>query len=105
LSIGVFSSAADTTPVTEVYGTASDGTVLHWVVYTPPSPGPWPAVLVIHGGGFDSGTPDSSADSVTCAQDLAGAEYIAFRSNTGSRLPVLCPAKPPMGVFRINPTT
>jgi acetyl esterase/lipase len=78
LSVGVFSSAADTTPVTEVYGTAADGTVLHWVVYTPSSPGPWPAVLVIHGGGFNEGTPDSSAESVTCAQDLATAGYIAL---------------------------
>ena len=78
LSVGVFSSAADTTPVTEVYGSASDGTVLHWVVYTPSIPGPWPAVLVIHGGGFDSGTPGSSTQSVTCAQDLASAGYIAF---------------------------
>ncbi len=78
LTVGVFSSAADTTPVTEVYGTAEDGTVLHWVVYTPSTPGPWPAVLVIHGGGFDSGTPGSSTGSVTCAQDLASAGYIAF---------------------------
>ncbi len=63
---------------TEVYGTASDGTVLHWMAYTPSTPGPWPAVLVIHGGGFIGGAPDSSADSVTCAEDLAAAGYMAF---------------------------
>lgn len=65
-------------PVTEVYGTADDGTVLHWVVYTPTTPGPWPAVLVIHGGGFSDGTPTSSPESVSCGQDLATAGYIAF---------------------------
>ncbi|MBA3963754.1 MAG: alpha/beta hydrolase [Chthoniobacterales bacterium] len=62
----------------EVYGTASDGTVLHWDVYTPSTPGPWPVVLVIHGGGFVSGSPTSSPESVTCARDLAGAGYLAL---------------------------
>jgi acetyl esterase/lipase len=71
-------SPADVIPQTEVYGTAPDGTVLHWVVYTPATPGPWPAVLVVHGGGFDDGSPDSSGESITCAQDLAAAGYIAF---------------------------
>ncbi len=65
-------------PQTEVYGRAADGTVLHWDVYTPTTPGPWPAVLVIHGGGFYSGTPDSPPSLVECAQDLAAAGYIAF---------------------------
>ncbi len=59
----------------EVYGIAPDGTELHWVVYTPTTPGPWPAVLVIHGGGFKSGGPPSAAD---CALDLANAGYIAY---------------------------
>ncbi len=72
------SSNADVVPQTEVYGTASDGTTLHWVVYTPTTPGPWPAVLVIHGGGFTGGSPDSSLESVNCAQDLAEAGYITF---------------------------
>jgi acetyl esterase/lipase len=71
-------SPADVIPHTEVYGTASDGTVLHWVVYTPTTPGPWPAVLIIHGGGFDSNTPDSSPESIACAQDMAAVGYIAF---------------------------
>ena len=105
LIVGVFSSAADTIPVTEVYGTAEDGTVLHWVVYTPSTPGPWPAVLVIHGGGFNSGTPGSSTESVTCAQDLASAGYIAFSIDTGSRPPVRCPARLPTGVSPIKRTT
>ncbi len=69
---------AEVLPYTEVFGNASDGTNLHWKVYTPTIPGPWPAVLVIHGGGFYSGTPDSSPQSIACAQDLAAAGYIAF---------------------------
>ena len=64
LAFGAWSSidASDVTPQTEVYGTASDGTVLHWVVYQPSTPGPWPTVLVIHGGGFIDGSPDSSSE-------------------------------------------
>ena len=75
---GSAETSSDPTPQTEVYGTASDGTVLHWVVYQPSTPGPWPTVLVIHGGGFIDGSPDSSSESGTCAQDLASADYLAF---------------------------
>jgi acetyl esterase/lipase len=63
---------------TELYATASDGTPLHWVVYTPAGTGPWPAVLVIHGGGFKSGNPTSGPEAVTCGRDLAAAGFIAF---------------------------
>jgi len=65
-------------PYTEQFGTADDGTPLHWVVYTPDGTGPWPAVLVVHGGGFNDGSPDSALNSIICAQDLAAAGYIAF---------------------------
>ncbi|HEY2711309.1 MAG TPA: CocE/NonD family hydrolase [Chthoniobacterales bacterium] len=65
-------------PPSEVYATADDGTPLHWYVYTPTGNGPWPAVLVIHGGGFKGGTPISSPESVVCGNDLAAAGYIAF---------------------------
>lgn len=75
---GQATSLSEETPPVEVYATASDGTPLHWFVYTPSTPGPWPVVLVIHGGGFISGTPSSSPQSVVCAQDLAAAGYIAF---------------------------
>jgi NAD(P)-dependent dehydrogenase (short-subunit alcohol dehydrogenase family) len=59
----------------EVYGIAPDGTELQWVVYTPTGRGPWPAVLVIHGGGFKGGGPASCA---IAALDLADAGYIAY---------------------------
>ncbi len=75
---GETTSRSEVTPTTEVYATASDGTPLHWIVYTPSTPGPWPAVLVIHGGGFYGGTPSSSPQSIACARDMAAAGYIAF---------------------------
>lgn len=74
----IYATSAIATAVTEVYGTASDGTVLHWNVYTPDGVGPWPAMLVIHGGGFYKGSPTSASESITCAQDLAAAGYVAF---------------------------
>ena len=70
--------SADVIPQTEVFGTASDGTILHWDAYVPITPGPWPAVLVIHGGGFTGGSPTSEPEAVTSAQQLAAAGYIAF---------------------------
>lgn len=69
---------ARATEPSEVFATASDGTMLHWTVYTPSGTGPWPAVLVIHGGGFTGGTPTSSPESINCGKDLAAAGFIAF---------------------------
>ncbi len=64
-------------PTTEIYARASDRTALTWEVYTPAGQGPWPAVLVIHGGSFYGG--DAGDDGVvTCAQDIADAGFIAF---------------------------
>lgn len=65
---------------TEVYATASDGTSLTWTVYTPAGKGPWPAVLVVHGGLFISGDANENG-AVTCAQDLAAAGYVAYSIN------------------------
>ncbi|MEO7724053.1 MAG: alpha/beta hydrolase [Chthoniobacterales bacterium] len=78
VSLALGRSIQAVVPTTEVFGNASDGTVLHWMAYTPITPGPWPVVLIIHGGGFNSNTPDSSPESVNCAQDMAAAGYIAF---------------------------
>src|SRR5713101_1986264 len=59
---------------TEVYANLADGTQLHWLVFKPAGSGPWPACLVIHIGGFRDGPPGS----LTTAQDLANAGFIAF---------------------------
>jgi acetyl esterase/lipase len=64
-------------PVSETYARASDGSSLTWTVYTPATRGPWPAVLVIHGGLFYGGS-QSDAGVVQCAQDLATAGYLAL---------------------------
>ena len=85
--------------VTEQYGTASDGTPLHWVVYTPQTPGPWPVVLVIHGGGFLSGTPDSSAESIVAAQDLAASGYLALSIEYRLAPPGMLPGQTSDGRF------
>ncbi|MGH8092913.1 MAG: alpha/beta hydrolase family protein, partial [Chthoniobacterales bacterium] len=75
--------AGDTTthrrdPTSEVYAQADDGTPLTWNVYTPTfRRGPWPAVLVIHGGEFYYGD-STDAGVMQCAQDLADAGYLAF---------------------------
>jgi acetyl esterase/lipase len=78
LGLSVCVPASAVTPVKESYGRATDGTILDWFAYAPDTPGPWPAVLVIHGGHFYAGSPTSSPESVTCAEDLAAAGYIAF---------------------------
>ncbi len=59
----------------EVYGVASDGTQLRWIVYKPSGTGPWPAVVIIHGGGFHTGSPRECA---AAGQDLAAVGFVAF---------------------------
>ncbi len=71
------SASAGTEP-TELYADAADGTELHWIVFTPDGEGPWPAVLVIHGGNFVGGTPTSSPEMTNCARDLAAAGFLAL---------------------------
>jgi acetyl esterase/lipase len=77
LALPTLTSSAGTEP-SELYATASDGTPLHWTVYTPAGTGPWPAVLVIHPGCFVGGGPTSGPDMVACSRDLAAAGFITF---------------------------
>ncbi len=59
------------------YGTADDGTPLRWTVYPGTGPGPHPAVLVIHGGGFRA--EPNSPKTRWAAQDAAAAGFNAFQ--------------------------
>jgi len=70
--------AVMTVPPSEVFGTAADGSVLHWDVYTPEGIGPWPAFINIHGGGFVAGSPTSNQEGVTICKDLQASGYIVF---------------------------
>lgn len=83
---------------TEVYATASDGTSLTWTVYTPAGKGPWPAVLVIHGGLFFGGDANESG-AVTCAKDLAVAGYVAYSINHRLAPPGSLPGQRSLGRF------
>jgi acetyl esterase/lipase len=58
----------------EQYGKATDGTLLHWTVFTPKTLGKSPAVLVIHVGGFRGG----NMGDLHTAQDLADNGFVAF---------------------------
>ncbi len=97
---GVFASRPDPNAPykTETFATASDGTPLTWDVYTPPGRGPWPAVLVIHGGLFITG--DSNDTGVGgCARDLARAGYIAFAINDRLAPPGAIPGQSSSGRY------
>jgi acetyl esterase/lipase len=61
----------------EIYATADDGTPLTWTAFTPAGTGPWPVIIVIHGGFFIAGD-KTDAGPAQCAQDLADAGYMAF---------------------------
>lgn len=62
---------------TEAFGTAPDGTILNWSAYTPTTPGPWPIVLIIHGGRFQGGDRMDNG-TVQVANDLVSAGYLAL---------------------------
>lgn len=85
-------------PPTEVYATASDRTPLTWTVYTPAGKGPWPAVLVIHGGLFLGGDANEPG-VVIAAQDLAAAGYVAYAINYRLAPPGRIPGQRSLGRF------
>jgi len=82
----------------EVYAIASDGTPLSWTVYEPAGEGPWPAVLVIHGGFFFAGD-SQDAGVIGCAQDLANAGFIAFAIDYRLAPPGSIPGQTSSGQF------
>ena len=68
--------AQDTPPPRmETYGLDADGSILQWVRYTPAGVGPWPAVVLIHGGGFKYGGPRLCAQA---GSDLSAAGFLCF---------------------------
>jgi acetyl esterase/lipase len=77
-SISGSSAQAKGNEPSELYAIASDGTPLHWTVYTPEGTGPWSAVLVIHPGCFVGGSPTTGPDMVNCSRELAAAGFIVF---------------------------
>ena len=60
--------------VTEIFGTASDATILHWTVSQPEGTGPWPAIVLVHSGGFKTGSPGPPG----VAADMARAGYLVL---------------------------
>jgi len=77
--------------VVEQYGTAPDGSILQWARYTPAGTGPWPVVILVHGGGFRGGGL-SSTD--VAAQDLQAAGFLALSITYRLAPPGLIPGQP-----------
>ena len=64
--------------VTETFWTNPDGSQLQWDIYLPTGPVPeggWPAVVLVHGGGFHTGGPAACANA---GNDVANAGYIGL---------------------------
>ena len=85
-------------PASEIYATADDGTPLTWTVFTPTGTGPWPAVLVIHGGFWIAGS-ELDAGPAGCGQDLADAGYLAFSISYRLAPPGSIPGQNSLGRF------
>jgi acetyl esterase len=76
MTTGIFVFAEDAPVVARVedYPVPVEGGEITMRVYTPAGPGPFPAHLYIHGGGFWLGTLDMS--DVTCRELCAGAQCV-----------------------------
>jgi acetyl esterase/lipase len=77
--------------VVEQYGTAPDGSILQWFRFTPAGTGPFPVVILVHGGGFVSGGPPSTD---VAAQDLQAAGFLALSITYRLAPPGLIPGQP-----------
>ncbi len=98
-----FDGVAANAQQTETYGIAADGTPLQWETLQPSGSGPWPFVLLIHGGGFKAG--DTHLPFNACAQDVVNAGYFAASIEYRLAPPgQLFRDKLPMAVFRISLT-
>ena len=89
-------------PSSEVYATADDGTPLTWTAFIPAGSGPWPAVIVIHGGFFFAGS-ETDSGPAQCAQDLADAGYLAFSISHRLAPPGSIPGQVSLGRFPDQP--
>ena len=88
LSLGL-SALAEPTETIPLHPVDDPGCDLQWIPHTPSGTGPWPSILLIHGGGYDGGGPNGTAGDlaqigedlkaqgffvVSCAYRLAGGQ-------------------------------
>ncbi len=66
-------------PLVAVPGpTPPDGTTLQWRIFSPDGSGPWPAILLVHGGGFTDGDPVGGAIETIAKQLKDNGYYVAI---------------------------
>lgn len=60
------------------FSTAPDGSLCQWMRYTPSGGGPWPIIVIVHGGAFSQGSMNNVAVQ---ALDMQTAGYLALAIN------------------------